>query len=249
MFFRVLFSGLLVFVLGGCASLTKIAPWRPLEKKLIYHPDPFPIELIGSNKVPFEDAWIQSADGTRIHGWFADHPDPIGVALFCHGNAGNVVDRGGTLKILNERHQLAVMVFDYRGFGHSEGSPDEKGILADARAARKWLANRTGVQESEIILMGRSLGGAVAVDLAARDGAKALVLASTFGSMPKVAKNAVPMAPTFLMTQRFNSLKKIKNYEGPLLQSHGDADELIPIAQGRELFDAGTGAKDLRENR
>jgi fermentation-respiration switch protein FrsA (DUF1100 family) len=157
MFFRAVISGLSVLVLSGCASLGKIAPWQPLEKKLIYHPSPFPEELVDSDQVPFEDARFQSADGTRLHGWFAEHPDPIGVALFCHGNAGNVVGRGGTLKILNERHRLSVMVFDYRGFGQSEGKPNEVGILADARAARQWLANRTGVEEGEIILMGRSL--------------------------------------------------------------------------------------------
>ena len=110
-------------------------------------------------------------------------------------------------------------------------------VFADARAARAWLANRKNVPEGEIIVMGRSLGGAVAVDLAAKDGAKGLVLASTFTSMPAVAKSLMPIVPVnLLMRQRFNSLEKISNYRGPLLLSHGDADKLIPFEQGRQLF-------------
>jgi fermentation-respiration switch protein FrsA (DUF1100 family) len=172
------------------------------------------------------------------------HPKPRAVALFCHGNAGNIVSRGELLWILNQRHGLAVMTFDYRGYGKSEGKPSERGILQDARAARTWLASRAGVAEADIVLMGRSLGGAVAVDLAARDGARGLVLASTFSSLPAVAAHHVPWAlPSLNMTQRLNSAKKIRDYFGPLLQSHGDADELIPIELGRKLFDAAPGPK------
>ena len=181
-----------------------------------------------------------------MHGWYLGHPKPRAVALFCHGNAGNIVSRGESLWILNQRHGLAVMAFDYRGYGKSEGKPSERGILQDARAARAWLAARAGVAEADTVLMGRSLGGAVAVDLAARDGARGLVLASTFSSLPDAAAHHVPWAlPGLHMTQRLNSAKKIQDYPGPLLQSHGDADELIPIELGRKLFDAAPGPKQF----
>ena len=148
----------------------------------------------------------------------------------CHGNAGNVADRVGSLSILNQSHQLSVLMFDYRGFGKSEGKPSEHGLYMDARAARKWLAQRAGCKEADIIVMGRSLGGAVAVDLAAKDGAKALVLASTFTTMPEVAKQHAKLLPTgLLMTQRLDSLSKIRNYSGPLLQSHGLDDQLLSL--------------------
>ncbi|MEM9944320.1 MAG: alpha/beta hydrolase, partial [Planctomycetota bacterium] len=197
-----------------------------------------------TEKVPFQNVEFVSADGTRLHGWFADHPDPIGIALVCHGNAGNITSRGDSLMILNRRHQLAVMIFDYRGYGQSDGRPDEQGLYADARAARAWLAKRKQVSEQDIILMGRSLGGAVAVEMAASDGARGLVLASTFTSMPAVANNLLPFFPAkFLMSQQFNSIEKIANYKGPLLQSHGDSDELIPFRQGRQLFEAAKGQK------
>jgi len=228
---------------AGCATVNRYSPVAVLERKMIYQPAEYPPELAG-REIPFEEVEFESADNTKLHGWFADHDDPIAVALFCHGNAGNIVSRGNSLMILNQHHRLAVMAFDYRGYGKSEGEPTKEGILADARAARKWLANRTGVAEEDIVLLGHSLGGAVAVDLAAEDGARGLVLASTFSSLPAVAKNAFPYLPTsILLTQRFDSLTKIKNYQGPLLQSHGDADELIPIEQGKAVFEAAPGKK------
>jgi len=234
---------LAVSVLPGCASWSKVSPLAKLEKSLVYQPSPFPAD-IPVDKIPFEDVQFFSGDGTRLHGWFADHPDPVGVALVCHGNAGNIASRGSSLQILNDRHRLAVMIFDYRGYGNSEGTPTESGVLSDARAARAWLAKRKQIPESEIILMGRSLGGGVAVDLAAKDGAKGLVLASTFTSMPAVAKNLLPAVPAnLLMRQRFNSIDKLPNYQGPLLQSHGDADKLIPIEQGKQLFASARGPK------
>ena len=237
-----------ISALSGCASWSPVSPLTKLENKLVFQPAPFPADF-PAEEVPFENVEFRSADGTRLHGWFADHPDPVGIALFCHGNAGNILSRGDSLMTLNRRHRLAVMIFDYRGYGNSEGAPSEAGIFADARAARAWLAQRKNVPEQEIILMGRSLGGAVAVDLAAKDGAKGLVLVSTFTSMPAVAKNVMPVVPAnLLMRQRFDSINKIANYHGPLLQSHGDADQLIPIEQGHELFAAAAGPKKFVTN-
>jgi fermentation-respiration switch protein FrsA (DUF1100 family) len=149
-----------------------------------------------------------------------------------------------SLAVLNHRHRLAVMSFDYRGFGRSEGSPSEEGVLLDARAARRWLAERKGVAESEIVLFGVSLGGAVAVDLAAKDDARGLVLASTFTSLPDVGSHHVPWLPTrLLMTEQLNSERKIKRYRGPLLYAHGDADSVVPYELGVRLYEAAPGPK------
>ena len=140
---------------------------------------------------------------------------------------------------LCQQHNVAVLVFDYRGYGRSEGTPSEAGLLQDARAARAWLAQKTGVAESEVVLMGRSLGGGVVVDLAANDGARALILQSTFTSLPKAAASHPLLAPaSLLMENHFDSLTKIANYHGPLLVSHGDADRVIPVAQGKRIFSA-----------
>ncbi len=165
--------------------------------------------------------------------------------LFCHGNGGNVALWGDELRLLRDRMGVSVLGFDYRGYGRSEGTPSEAGVLADARAARTWLAQRTGIPENQVVLMGRSLGGAVAVDLAA-DGARGLILESTFTSMPEVGHAAMPWLPVrALMHTQLNSLAKIGKFHGPLLQSHGTADRLIPYAMGRQLFDAANEPKQF----
>lgn len=226
-------------LLTGCFALGPLSPLAPVERALIYHPSPFPEPDVLPRNLPFEDAWFEAEDGTRLHGWYLGHPQPRAVVMFCHGNAGNIVSRGETLRVLNERHDLAVMTFDYRGYGKSEGKPSERGILQDARAARGWLAERAEIAETDIVLMGRSLGGAVAVDLAAQEGTRGLVLDSTFSSLPEAAAHHLPwIFPGLNMTQRLNSVGKIENYSGPLLQSHGDRDKLIPIELGRKLFEA-----------
>lgn len=231
-----------VFV-AGCASLGPLSPLRPVERSLLFHPVAWPDGERAPDGLTPEDAWFTAADGTRLHGWYVDHPEPRGVALLCHGNAGNISGLAETLQILNQRHGLAVLAFDYRGYGRSEGKPSEAGILQDARAARTWLARRVDVAESDVTLMGVSLGGGVAVDLA-QDGARGLVLASTFTSLPAAAKHHFSWLPTgSMMTFRMNSLEKIRNYPGPVLISHGDEDEVIPFEHGQQLYAAAAGEK------
>jgi fermentation-respiration switch protein FrsA (DUF1100 family) len=221
------------------------SPLRPVERRLLYYPEPY------SPKAPWttptahtEDVWFKAADGTQLHGWYLSHPEPRGVALLCHGNGGNVATYAESIRRLNEEHRLTVMSFDYRGYGRSGGLPDEVGIMQDARAARDWLCERTGTQPDDLIIMGFSLGGGVAVDLAAKDGAKGLVLWSTFSNVPETAAYHYPWLPTnLLMTQRFDSLSKIDDYPGPLLQSHGTKDRVIPYDLAQRLFSEHRGPK------
>jgi hypothetical protein len=214
-------------------------PYGDFEKSLVFFPSRFPQGNWHPADLQFEDAWFAAVDGTRLHGWYLPQPFPRAVALYCHGNAGNVAQWADAGRVLHDRVGLALLIFDYRGYGRSEGTPSEAGVVADARAARAWLAQRTGVAEGRIVLMGRSLGGGVAVHLAANDGARALVLESTFTSLPDVGKAHYPFLPVrILMQTRLDSLSKIGRYHGPLLQSHGTADRLIPYANGRRLYDA-----------
>ena len=216
------------------------------EDFFIYFPSRYPEGQWQPSKISPEDAQFQADDGTRLHGWFAAHPEPRAVVLFCHGNAGNITHRAETLRILNELVGVSVLMFDYRGYGKSEGKPNEEGILADARAARAWLAERAGVAEGDVVLMGRSLGGAVVVDLAANDSARALVLESTFSSLPDLAAYHYPWLPvrTFVRTQ-LNSAEKISDYHGPLLQSHGSGDTIVPFEYGCRLFEAANQPKQF----
>ncbi len=213
------------------------------EEKLIFFPNAGPPSDWKPPGLTFEDAHFQAPDGARLHGWYVPHPSPRVTVLFAHGNAGNLTLRAG---VLHQLHALGadVLIFDYRGYGKSEGSPNEAGILSDTRAARAWLSAKTGVAQNEIILMGRSLGGGVMVDLAAQDGAGGLVLESTFTSLPDVAARVYPWLPVrWLMRNRLESIGKIGDYKGPLLQSHGDADTLIPFDLGEQLF-AAAGSRD-----
>jgi fermentation-respiration switch protein FrsA (DUF1100 family) len=228
----------------GCASLAAVSPLARLERSLVYQPSKYPQGNWQPIGLDFEDAHFTAADGTKLHGWFLSHPQPRAVALFCHGNGGNVAMWADALRQYHDVHGLAVLGFDYRGFGRSEGAPSEAGLIMDARAARKWLAERTGVDEADIVLIGTSLGGGVATQLAAEDGARGLILASTFTSLPDVGAEHTPwLSPRLVMVNRFNSLKAIGRYKGPVLISHGDNDELIPIEQGRRLYEAAPGRK------
>lgn len=230
----------------GCAALGRYSPTAGLESKGIFQPAKYPAGDWAPTAVLVQDAYFAAADGTKLHGWYVGHPQPIGHAIFLHGNAGNVTLLADTLRALNRRHNLAVLALDYRGFGKSEGSPTEQGVYQDARAARLWLAERERVAENDVILIGASIGGAVAVDLAASDGARGLVLANTFTSLPAAAQKQLPWLPMgLLLSTRMNSLAKIENYRGPVLISHGDADEVVPFAQGQALFEAVPGPKRL----
>ncbi len=140
----------------------------------------------------------------------------------------------------------SVLVFDYRGYGRSAGSPNEAGVLADARAARRWLADRAGTPQQAIVLCGESLGGGVQVDLAARDGARGLILLSTFDSLAGVAGYHFPWVPVrLLLRTRLDSLAKIADYRGPLLQIHGRADTIVPFRLAEKLFAAAGQPKEL----
>jgi fermentation-respiration switch protein FrsA (DUF1100 family) len=235
-----LWRGVLVALalpLMGCVSSPSTSRELSFEESLIFHPRPFPDHERQPGDAEFEDAWFNAPDGVRLHGWYAEADRPGAVVLYTHGNAGNIADRRQVLRLFRDELNASILVFDYRGYGRSEGIPGEEGVLADARAARRWLAQRAGVPEPDIVVVGNSLGGAVAVDLAARDGARGLVLENTFTSMPDVAASHFKVLPIhWLMRTRLDSAAKIPDYRGPLLQTHGTADEVVPFALGQRLF-------------
>ncbi|MDB5309202.1 MAG: alpha/beta hydrolase [Gemmataceae bacterium] len=229
----------------GCATLAGGA--AAIEDSIVFQPRLYP----RGDWTPdprIEDVYFTSSDGVRLHGWFAepDRNPPRAVVLFTHGNGGNVTTRRQVLHLFRDQLGAAVLVFDYRGYGKSGGTPTEPGVLDDARAARRWLAARAGVREGDIVLAGHSLGGGVAVDLAAADGARGLVLEGTFTNLPDVAASHVPLLPVrAVMQARLDSLSKIRAYRGPLLQVHGDADRIVPYALGRKLFEAANEPKQF----
>ncbi len=228
---------------AGCYALVLVLMMF-MEESLLFFPSR---EAYGGWKRPgVEEVEFRAADGTRLYGWYMPHPRPRALLLFACGNGGNITHRAERFEALRDQLKLTLFAFDYRGYGRSEGQPNEAGILLDACAARHWLAGRAGVAERDIVLMGESLGGGVMVDLAARDGARGLILENTFTSLPDVAAYHYPWLPVRLvMRNRLDSLSKIGLYHGPLLQCHGDADQIIPFTIGRKLFDAANQPKQF----
>ncbi len=187
----------------------------------------------------FEDVYFDAADGTRLHGWYVPHPNPRAVMLYCHGNGEDVPRLAPRLKILNEFIEVSVFAWDYRGYGRSAGTPHEDNLIRDAHAAHDWLYRRAGVGSEDIVLMGRSLGGAVTVALATERHSRGLVLDRTFSTLVEAAAHNVPWLPvSWIMRNRFASIQRIRKYHGPLLQSHGTADQIVPFHQGQALFEA-----------
>jgi uncharacterized protein len=210
-----------------------------LETRLVYPIPPLSRGNWKPTDFPYEDVNFKSADGTKLQGWFFPQPNSKRAILYCHGNGEDVAANGDLGYHLSNVLRASVFVFDYRGYGHSEGSPTEAGCISDGSDAQKWLAGRVGIQLNEVILIGRSLGSAVAIALAADNGCRALVLENSFPSIVGVAAQHYAWLPVkWIMRNRYDNLARIQRYNGPLWQSHGCDDTLIPMASARTLFDA-----------
>jgi fermentation-respiration switch protein FrsA (DUF1100 family) len=214
------------------------------ESHFIYHPHVFPAGNWNPKKPAPQNVQMKSVDGTPIHGWYLPQRHAQAVILYLHGNTGNVTDRYTEIVNLWKIVHASVFVLDYRGFGKSEGHPNESGIIQDAQTARDWLAHKEQISPEKIVILGRSLGTGVAVDIANHSKTKVLVLISAFLSLPDVVKQHYPfLAPSQIMHDKFDSEHKIGDYQGALLQFHSDSDELISIQQARKLFSLAKGPK------
>jgi hypothetical protein len=228
---------LLVVLLAGLLLLLLL---MLLEPALIYHPTPAGGATPAQWGLPYRAVAIPTADGQTLQAWWLPREEPEApLLLFFHGNAGNREDRLHNLAGL-WRAGIAVLIFDYRGYGGSSGRPSERGLLLDGEAAFDWLRGETGGRP--IFFFGRSLGGAVAARVALRRPAAGLILESTFTSVPAMARVAFPLPGIQrLVRTRLDALGAVKTLRVPLLIIHGTADELVPIAMGRRLYEAAPG--------
>lgn len=237
-----------------CLLLLATTGCRALERKLVYGPPKYPhkwtspttSELEG---LSFQDVYFNSSDGTELNGWFVQPEgyDGSNAILFTHGRGINLGAVKSDLIKFVTLHQVPVFVFDYRGFGKSDGEPDEPGLYRDATCARDWLVHRTGIAPNNIIIMGRSLGAAVAIDLASRDGAKALILENGLTSVADVARDHTHglISGKRIVKARFNSKSKIGRYSGPVFISHGKADKIIPFSHSVKLAESATSSSHI----
>ncbi len=236
--------------LGVCVAVTF------LQSRLVYFPtrgyDATPADV----GLEFEDLTLETSDGVSIAAWYVPHSDPKGSVIFCHGNAGNMADRLHSVKLLHDM-ALSVLIFDYRGFGRSEGRPSEQGTYEDAEAAWRYLIETRGESPGRVVLFGRSLGGAVAIELAYRyacgerereNGPAALVVESTFTNLVDIGRLHYRFLPVrLLLSYRYASIEKVPAIKCPKLFFHGRDDTLIPFANGRKLFEAAAEPKQFIE--
>lgn len=195
----------------------------------------------------FENVAFLTEDGKILAGWFIPAEEPKGVLLFCHGNAGNISHRLDSI-ILFHQLGLSTFIFDYRGYGRSQGKITETGTYADAEAAWRYLVRMKEVPPSEIIIFGRSLGGAVASMIARNHKPKGLILESTFTSIPDIAADIYPFLPVRILTRFiYSTIENIKDVKCPVLIVHSRDDDIIPFKHGRLIFDAAPDPKEFLE--
>jgi hypothetical protein len=218
------------------------------QGKLVYFPvrsmagDPSDIGL------EYEDVRIDSGDA-KLHGWFVPAGGSRACVLFFHGNAGNVSHRLDTVELIHGLG-LSLMIFDYRGYGKSTGSPGEEGTYRDAEAAWRRLTGESGFEPSEIVLWGRSLGGAIAVKLASEVRPAALILESTFTSVPDMGRRLYPFLPVGLLARiRYPAKEYVRRVECPVLVIHSPEDEIVPFSMGRELYESAPESGEFLEIR
>lgn len=208
------------------------------QARLLYRPIrdvAFTPEDVG---LDFEDVTFQTQDGVALNGWYVAADGASFTVLFCHGNAGNIMHRLDTVSLF---HSLGLncFVFDYRGYGRSEGRPTEVGTYRDARAAYDWLTQRKGVAAEQIVLFGRSLGGSIAAHLAGQVETRAVVVESAFTSYPDMGARMYPYMPVRLFARfRYDTRAHLARARCPVLVMHSPEDELVPFEFGRRLFEA-----------
>jgi fermentation-respiration switch protein FrsA (DUF1100 family) len=207
-----------------------------IDELLLFFPAKYPAGNWTPKDLRFDDVSFSAEDKTRLHGWYCPCDKPRATILIAHGNAGHVASRAPWLKYLQSEAHVTTFMFDYRGYGRSEGVPTVEGALLDAKAARAKLRELARVADSEMLLMGESLGGAIVVRLAAESAPRGLILQSTFSSLKDVADIHYPRLSWLVPPTKLDSLRQIARYRGPLLQSHGTADGTIPIGLGEKLF-------------
>ena len=200
-------------------------------------------EVVG---LTHDDVDFRAEDGTRLHGWWIRSPRQPAIAhvLLAHGNAGNIGDRVLHAKLLADAG-LDVFLFDYRGYGRSEGRPDEEGTYRDMRAARDALLRQADVDGARVVYLGESIGGAPAVALALEAPPMGLVLQSAFTSVRDMGCLHYPFIPRALVPDAYPNLRRIAQLRAPLLVMHGDRDDIVPVAHGRALFAAATEPKRI----
>ncbi|MDY6863778.1 MAG: alpha/beta hydrolase [Thermodesulfobacteriota bacterium] len=217
------------------------------QSHLIYYPSrkiAATPDIIG---IPYKEVSFKTEDGITLSAWYIPALRPKNVILFCHGNAGNIGDRLESIQIFYNMG-LSIFIFDYRGYGKSEGKASEKGTYLDSEAAWRYLVNEQDIPPERIIIFGRSLGGAIASRLAQNNTPKGLILESSFTSVKDIASKFYPFLPVKLLSRfSYATLDYVKKVNCPVFIIHSRDDEIIPFSHGITLFDTANDPKAFLE--
>ena len=209
------------------------------EGVFVFQPSPWEERNWASlSGLPLEEVWLPVDEFVTVFGWFVDAGPTKPVLLWCHGNAGNISHRLDNIRELYRRG-LSVFIFDYRGYGRSTGSPSEPGMYQDALAWYDYVLNQRGIASSRIVVFGRSLGACVAGEVASLRPSAGVILEGAFPSIQAMSDHHYLGLPArWLMNVEFNLVEKIAKLQRPLLVIHGEKDSIVPVALGRQVFDA-----------
>ena len=217
------------------------------QSSFLYNPYPQVLYDPGDVNLAFEKVTFTTEDGLRLTGWHIPAKGTNVTILFCHANSGNMSHRLDSIAIFNKLG-MNCFIFDYRGYGNSDGKCSEAGTYLDAAAAYKWLTEEKNINGDDIILFGRSLGGSIAAELAQNVEARALVLESSFTSYVDIGKKYYPYVPVRLFARfRYHTIDYVKNVRCPIMIVHSRNDEVIPFEFGLRLYEAANEPKKFVE--
>jgi len=214
------------------------------EKGVVFFPDPCLIGTPADYNLQYEEVWFTAADGVKLHGWWVPKAGAP-VLVWFHGNAGNISHRLDNIKLLHGLAGVQIFIFDYREYGRSQGRISREGTFKDAAAAYRYVAETRGIPGQEIILFGRSLGSALATDLAIKVPCRCLIIESPFTNSSDMAKLFAPFLFDWRPSIPYDNLGKIDKVKAPVMVIHGEQDEIIPVDMGRRVFAAAPEPKDL----
>lgn len=219
------------------------------QPKMIFFPISEHAQTPNDWGMEYEDVFLNADNKVRLHGWYIPRQGARKVVLFFHGNAGNISHRGESVEVFH-RLGLNVFIIDYRGYGKSTGKPSEKGMYADARTAWHYLNQERAIDEKDIIVFGRSLGGVIASQLATEVHPGKLIIESAFSSSRDMARAIFPfISNVILMRYCFNTAENMKQIQSPVLVAHSPDDDIIPFSHGEKIFQAANDPKTFLKMR
>lgn len=218
-----------------------------MQPRLTFQPSRDVPNNPGDIGLEYDKVQLKTPDGLTLSAWYIPAENAKFTLLFCHGNGGNITHRLDSIKIFN-RLNLNCLIFDYRGYGDSNGKPSEKGVYIDAQTAYDWLINEKKMSPENIIIYGQSLGGSVAAYLASNVKAKGLIMESSFTSYTDIAQKYYPYMPVRLFARySFSAVDYIKKVHYPVLFVHSPDDDIVPFKLGQKLYAAANEPKKFIE--